>query len=50
MSLLCSKTSIALPHPTEKPKNFPAMLEQFKGEIARARLKNINPGVWRVVR
>ena len=29
--------------PSEKPKNFPAMLEQFKGEIARALPKHINP-------
>lgn len=27
----------------EQPKNFPAMLEQFKGEIARALPKHINP-------
>lgn len=27
----------------EGPKNFPAMLEQFKGEIARALPKHINP-------
>jgi recombination protein RecT len=28
---------------SDKPKNFPAMLEQFKGEIARALPKHINP-------
>ena len=28
---------------SEQPKNFPAMLEQFKGEIARALPKHINP-------
>ena len=27
----------------EQPKNFPAMLDQFKGEIARALPKHINP-------
>ncbi len=27
----------------DQPKNFPAMLEQFKGEIARALPKHINP-------
>ena len=28
---------------SDKPRNFPAMLEQFKGEIARALPKHINP-------
>lgn len=27
----------------EQPQSFPAMLEQFKGEIARALPKHINP-------
>lgn len=29
--------------PTEAPKDFPAMLEKFKGEIARALPRHINP-------
>lgn len=29
--------------PTEAPKSFPAMLEKFKGEIARALPRHINP-------
>jgi len=31
------------PTDAEQPKGFPAMLEQFKGEIARALPKHINP-------
>ena len=31
------------PNDAEQPKGFPAMLEQFKGEIARALPKHINP-------
>lgn len=31
------------PVSTSEPKSFPAMLEQFKGEIARALPKHINP-------
>ena len=32
-----------VPTDAEQPKGFPAMLEQFKGEIARALPKHINP-------
>jgi recombination protein RecT len=32
-----------VPTEAEQPKGFPAMLEQFKGEIARALPKHINP-------
>ncbi|MCA9229660.1 MAG: recombinase RecT [Planctomycetales bacterium] len=32
-----------VPSDAEQPKGFPAMLEQFKGEIARALPKHINP-------
>jgi recombination protein RecT len=31
------------PTDAEQPKGFPAMLDQFKGEIARALPKHINP-------